>query len=159
MHAANENNRPAAAKHEREMKMKAACEMTTAEYIEAIGGRSEAADSAICFDSAQASRFWLVTEIARHGDYVIGRTREGELHAFVAEAAAADDETRSVGYFKYEARQTTLAVDGDHSGRGLGLELMWNFRKNNPLQNSGGLSAGGYALACKCHARLVAAQL
>lgn len=133
-----------------------AYDMTADQYIEAIGGRSLEADSAVAFDESLAGRFFLSQEIARFGDYIIGRTDEGEVHAFVADEAAEDDEVKSVGYFKAEAGQTLLAVATGHEGRGLGSELLYHFRKANPLHKSGGLSAGGEALNRKFHARLVA---
>lgn len=136
--------------------MTAAYEMTADQYIAAIGGRSADADWSVAFDAARACPFFLTTEVSRFGDYVIAATDGGSLHAFVAEEVAEDDSVKSVGYFKAEGQQTTLAVSGDHCGLGLGSELLYHFRKTNPLQKSGGLSAGGEALNRKFHARLVA---
>jgi len=132
-----------------------AYEMTANQYIEAIGGRSRDADWSVAFDSSLACPFYLTTEVARYAGYVIARTKEGALHAFVAEEIE-NDEVESVGYFVAEGSQTTLAVAAGHCGRGIGSELLYHFRKANPLQKSGGLSAGGESLNRKFHARLVA---
>lgn len=139
--------------------MKTACEMTTEEYIAAIGGRNEEADYGVHFEASKSSFAFLCDEIVTEvGEYLICRCGH-EFHAFEKNEDMENSEEKSVGYFIAEKSQTTLAVANGHEGRGLGFALLCAFRKSQPLYKSGGLSEGGYRLNVKFHKLLLAGQI
>lgn len=149
---------------------KRASEMTADEYVEAIGGYSEDAQTSMTYDEKLSSGYEFTEPggafTAKDGaeyELRVGqlpRTREG-IYAFSKDQLEQSTEedrgwTPAVGYIRIEKSMTYLAVADEHSGKGLGLELMYRLRSVAPFQPSGGLSNAGIKLAKKVHAFLKA---
>jgi len=143
---------------------KQAHEMTRDEFIAAIGGRDDSLDETVGFIDKDSYRrddtsIHVMNFKAKDGrGYEIRKSTDGQLHAFsIDELASSDDpdSVKSVGYFRAEKGQTIVAVKGDATGIGLGLELVYQFRKDNPLHPSGGLTSAGVGVNRAVHARLV----
>jgi ribosomal protein S18 acetylase RimI-like enzyme len=91
--------------------------------------------------------------VGRQGDVTFHRGPEGDFYATAFNPDVGEQDV--VGYIMPRGDMTELAVVGEMQGKGVGSELQYLFRKENPDAPTGGLTEAGERSLRRTYDRLV----